>query len=249
MNLSNMNLLFPPLTDEQRERHEDLIRLYFREIRGNPNPEINYHKNGAQKGVYKVKIDNEEFLAVAASNDKSIRLLTEYNVLSVLYNGAPEFFPRPVAHYAPENAKELGDLMVMQFLPHDNLADFDRYQYTKQGGFFRALAKEIGKSMAIVHHKTGRYSSEPHNGNILVKLNDNGDIDLKYCDAIQFLTGSLDDAVRQMLGNNKEIRGECYRFIKQFREGLASGVSDTSGTSYQDAWNQFDFMKEYNPIF
>lgn len=227
-------VLNPTLTAEQVARHHRLIQAYFREVQ-HLEPVIEFYANGAEKGVYKVRTNEHEYLAAAATMRPERRLLTEY-------------LPRPIAHYSPEDLDELGDLMVMEFLPHQNIDVFDRSTYPKRGQFFRDLAKEIGKGVAFVHAKTGRYPSEPHNGNVLVRVNDQGDLDLRFCDAIQFRTGTIEDAVRAVLINRNE-RGECFRFINHFRQGLAEGVSQTEGIPEAEALPRFNFLREYNPIF
>ncbi|MDO8656199.1 MAG: hypothetical protein Q7K45_03095, partial [Nanoarchaeota archaeon] len=69
--------------------------------------------------------------------------------------------------------------------------------------YFRDLACAIGKGVSIVHAKTGRYSSEPHDGNILVRLGEDGKLDLRFCDAIQFREGTIENAVDAILSNNR----------------------------------------------
>ncbi len=234
------------LSEEEQKPHRVLINKYFSEVMG-VNPVISYHDSGAEKGVYKVEVGDQMFLAAAAALDRERSLLTEYNILNSLYKGASELFPRPIAHYNPADDSS-GDLLVMEFLPHQRINHFQPHTYTKNGGFFRALAKKIGESVAIAHAKTGRYSSEPHDGNIIVKLDKNGDIDLRFVDAIQFKTGSLETAVRQMFVQPGE-RPECFRFIHKFREGLADGVAQMEGVSNEEALARFNFLREYNPIF
>ena len=230
-------------------RHEALIRQYFSEVRGQESVDIQLHGNGSEKGVYKVKSDDGTFLAAAGARDKNRRLLPEYNALHSLYDKAPEFFPRPIAHYSPEQVQETGDLFLMELLPHLDLMHFDKRSYPRDGMYFRDLASAIGKGVSIVHAKTGMYSSEPHDGNILVRLDDNGELALRFCDAIQFREGSIEDAVDVMLSNNRDERPESFRFIRRFRQGLAQGISSVTGISLEEAYHSFDFLRKYNDIF
>ena len=242
-------VLVKRLTDEEIARHQELIRQYFSEVRGQEYVEIQFHGNGSEKGVYKVKSDDGTFLAAAGARDKNRRLLAEYNALHSLYGGAPEFFPRPIAHYSPEQVQDTGDLFLMEFLPHLDLMHFDRRSYTPEGMYFRDLASAIGKGVSIVHAKTGMYPSEPHDGNILVRLDDNGELDLRFCDAIQFREGSIQDAVDVILSNNRDERPESFRFIRRFRQGLAQGTSQVTGVPLEKAYDSFEFLRRYNDIF
>ncbi|MFA6462117.1 MAG: hypothetical protein WCV90_07685 [Candidatus Woesearchaeota archaeon] len=241
-------VLVPILTDEQIARHKELIMKYFSEAYGRTPGEIETHRNGNEKGVYKVFVDDNVYLAAAASLTPERRLLKEYTVLHQLYDGAPDLFPRPIAHYSPENVQASGDLIIMEFLPHQNIMEFDKFSYRGKEGFHRALAYTIGRSVAIVQRKTGRYSSEPHDGNILVKLGPEGQLDLRFCDAIQFLEGSLEQAVEALLVNRDE-RPESFRFIKELRKGLAESLSQLDQVPYASSWDSLDFLRQYNDIF
>jgi hypothetical protein len=249
IDISLFMVLVLKLTEEEISRHKTLIQCYFKDILTSSNVDINYYNNGVEKGIYRVRSGSEEFLAAAASKDVRRELLSEYNILGNLYRGAKEFFPRPISHYSPEDVDELGELFLMQFLPHLNLMDFDKSKFNGTGlQYTQELAYQIGKSVAIVHSKTGRYSSEPHDGNILAKVNDDNGLELKFCDAIQFRSGDIEQAVRAII-SSKDERRECYSQIKSFRNGLADGLNIALGISRDEAWDKFDFLREYNDIF
>ncbi len=236
-----------PLKQAEQERHNQLIRDFFKEIRGEEPTSIVLHGNGQEKGIYKVVTPTEQLLAAAGSIDLSRKLLPEYNLLNILHTSAPKFFPRPIAHYAPKDANSRGDLFLMEFLPHVDVDYIKPSDFQKQGGYFRNLAYEIGRGVAIVNYKTGRFSSEPHDGNILVKLTNEGQaIDIKFCDVIQFRQGNLEDAAQSIL-EDKFMRPECFRFIGKFRKGLVQGMSEC-GVNYDEAMQNTEFLKQYNAI-
>lgn len=89
--------------------------------------------------------------------------------------------------------------------------------------------------------------TDPHNRNILLK-NKQDTIEMKFCDAIQWKKGTLQDAVHAILNDPTE-RPESYRFIHKFREGLAQGLAESNNLSKQDAYASLQFVEKYNPIF
>lgn len=232
------------LSKQEKERHFRLIRDYAQHTFKTNNVEIQYLDNGDEKGVYKVSYSGGVFVASAASIDPEKKLLEEYNILHELWDKVPHLFPRPISHYSPSNRK-LGELLTMELLPEKNLRDL-----LNPGdlNFYRELAKEIGKAVNEVQLKTGRYSSEPHNGNILASYSD-GKFNLKFCDAIQFKKGSIEDAVDSIL-SMKDMRPECFRFIRQFREGLLeTELKENPHLAPIEANKKFDFLRDYNDIF
>jgi hypothetical protein len=241
-------VLVKSLTRKEMDRHYNLIKTYFKEVRHTDDVSIDFYDNGSEKGIYKVKSGTEAFVAAATARNQNNRLLTEYNILHQLFNSASEYFPRPIAHYAPEQIEELGDLFLMELLPFPNLMKFDRSKYHNLIDFQRDLAYEIGKGIAIVNGKTGRYSSDPHDGNILARIDENDGLELKFVDAIQFRVGGIEEAGRSLLTNRND-RPECFRFIHKLREGMADGMNTTQGIEVQEAWDKLDFMREYNDIF
>ena len=232
------------LSKQEKERHFRLIRDYAKNNFKTDNVEIEYLDNGDEKGIYKVSYAGDVFVASAASIDPEKRLLEEYNILHELWDKVPHLFPRPISHYSSSNG-ELGELLTMELLPEKNLrelvnpGDFD---------FYRKLSKEIGKAVNEVQLKTGRYSSEPHNGNILASYS-NGNFNLKFCDAIQFKKGSIEEAVESIL-SMRDMRPECFRFIRQFREGLLeTELKENPNLTTIEANKKFDFLRDYNDIF
>ena len=88
-------VLINTLTSEEMKRHYDLIEDYFRTQKGTSDFSAEFVKNGAEKGIYRIRAGQEEFVAAAASRDLQRRVLQEYTVLHQLWNAAPEYFPRP----------------------------------------------------------------------------------------------------------------------------------------------------------
>ena len=239
-------VLVKPLTKKEIERHEKLIREYFSQIEGQTHPEIVFVDNGNEKGIYKVRTQDGIYVAAAANRDcltPKASLLQEYNVLHALHSGAPEFFPKPKAHYQSDGGGGEDELMIMEFLPHVNLMKF-----ADSGKAFdrRKFAYLLGEAVATINAKTGRYSSDPHDGNIRLK-GEGASLDLKFCDAIQFKTGSLEDGVRTILVD-RNIRPEAYRFIHRFKEGLARGIEVSQGIPFEDAKRSLVYMDEYNKL-
>lgn len=240
-------VLVPELRREDRERHERLIRDYSNKVISTDSVEIGVVGNGAEKGVYRVRFGDQSYIAAAATIDASRSLLQEYNILHHLFVTAAEFFPRPIAHYKPE-ASELGELILMELLEHQDLGKFKREGNIPRN-FPKKLAYELGKAVASVSLRTGRYASEPHDGNVLVKIvGEEETPELKFCDAIQYRQGTLEDAARAILSNRDE-RPEAYRFIRQFRDGLVESMCRIEGVSLADAKRRLEFLREYNDVF
>lgn len=240
-------VLNPSLSQEEIVRHQQLIKEYFAEVRSARTVDIEFYDNGNEKGVYKVHVGNEHYMAAAAARKRERLLLEEYNVLHELWENAPEFFPRPISHYRPKCIEVLGDLIIMELLPHLNLKRADRHVYHGEGGFYRTLAYELGKAAAVIHAKTGRFSSDPNDGNILVKPTYDS-LDLRFCDAIQFIPGTLEEAAGAYLVD-RNTRPESYRFIRRFREGLIDGMMATQDISRETAWESTEFVRRYNDVF
>ena len=144
-------VLVPELTVDEMDRHKALIEHYFEDVRQSKDVEIIYHGNGVEKGVYKVRSGNDEFIAAAAARDQGRLLLKEYNILHHLYNHAPEYFPKPIAHYSDPSPINLGDLLLMELLPHLDLMKFDKYSVNYGNGFGRELAYQIGVAMGEIN--------------------------------------------------------------------------------------------------
>lgn len=236
-------VLVKELSPHEIERHRNLIREYFAMVREGEDVVIEEFDNGNEKGVYKVHSGKTDYLAAAANRDRRATLLEEYNILHMLYESVPNFFPEPYAHYKSSAENSLGELILMEFLPHLNVMKFSRENPSFDR---REFAYKLGKSLAEVNSRTGRYSSDPHDGNILLRNTEEG-LDLRFCDAIQFRTGSLEDAIRAILINPSE-RPESTRFIHRFREGIISALK-SRGVPRSDAVEQLEFMREYNNIF
>lgn len=239
-----MLLLAKNIPREDTERHHRLIREYSKNSFGTEDVEIEFLGNGAEKGVYKVKYTQGSFLASAAAIDPKRGLLEEYRILHQLYGGAPEYFPRPMAHYSASDER-LGELITMELLPHK---DLNKLSNPGRPNFYREVAYEIGKAVATVNFKTGLYSTEPHDGNILAR-DEAGKIEIKFCDAIQFKPGNIENTVNSILLDSN-MRPECFRFIKQFRNGIAEAMlNQGKASSLTEAEQQLNFLRKYNPIF
>ncbi len=246
------------LTEEERKRQEKLIKRYFaRGMWAMDEVEVEFHDNGSEKGVYKVHLPRSTVLAAAANRDEhrgeEIDMVKEYTNLHKLYNSAPEFFPKPIAHYTPKSSDpefgDLGHLIIMELLEHENIQRFKNDGTPKD--FREKLARGIGRSVALVNEKTGMYMTQPHDGNILIQTVEDGegyDLDFRFCDAVQYDEGPLEEAVRMIMTNNDE-RPECYRQIRQFRDGLAEGIQEETGMSIEEAREEVSFIRRYNPIF
>ncbi len=235
-----------PLSEEATKRHIQLIQEYSRLRVNNPDPKIEFIKNGVAKGVYRVGFGDESILAAAASRDRSKRLLPEYNILNTLYAGAPGFFPQPYAHYSSVDM-ELGELIIMECLEHKDIETFSQFK-SAVPDYFRKLAYEIGKAVSIVNFLTGKYSSEPHDGNILVKPRGDS-VEVKFCDAAQFKIGDMSMAIEAIL-HDKDMRPECFRFIPHFRRGILEGMCESSALLQSDIQPGLDReLCKYNPIF
>lgn len=244
-------VLIPELPPEEISRQQALIRQFAKQVHHCDVEGLELIGNGHQKGVYKVKIGDQEFTAVAANRDKYTKLLEEYNILHKLCSSAPEFFPRAISHYKSPNKETPEEVMVMELLPHVDLDRFKKNGSVRVPDFHRRLAYELGRAVAEVHIRTGMYSSEPHDGNIMILVdpeNPAGDLYLKFVDAIQFMEGSVEDAVRAMLASRDE-RPESYRMIKNFRAGLAEATSRLQGISQEQAYDSFEFLREFNDVF
>ena len=208
--------------------------------------DIDFIGNGVQKGIYRVDFGDSLILAAAASTREKDRLLPEYNLLHVLFANGHSFFPQPYAHYSSQR-KDLGELMLMECMPHVDLDVFKQEQ-SHIPDFPRRLAYAIGKAVATVGYYTGRYSSEPHNGNILIQRTGDG-FELKFCDAIQFKIGGIEAAIEAIMVNRDE-RPECFRQIKQFRDGLLDGLEEVTGRTKEDLMQELNkILRRYNPIF
>ena len=234
-------VLTPTLSKEQMKRHELLINRYFAE-RGK-SLSIKYHHNGSKKGIYKVETQGSTFIAVAAAIDSSSDLLQEYRLLCELYNGAQFFFPRPFAHYSSDQ----GQLIIMEFLPHQQIGEFPKYPFSKPGGFFKEFAYMFGFSLTSVNINTGYFPSEPHDGNILVKADEESNLELKFCDAIQFQRGSLEVALSNALLSG--FRDESKRFIIQFRQGVIRALKELQEKDEATCKRELEFLKNINDVF
>lgn len=238
--------LVPSLTKSQKERHHELIRRYCADAFGTcENTSIELIGNGREKGVYEVNRPNQTLVATAASKNPEDRLLEEYNVLTELYEAVPNRFPRPFGHYRPEAAETLGDLLVMERLQHEDLNKFKRNN-SASSGFRRELSHTLGYAITEVIEESNRYMSDPHDGNIMVQDNEDS-INLKFCDAIQFLSGSYETGIYSLLDRSE--RPESYRFIKDFRDGARKYFMEEQDLDSYEANQRTAFMEDINPIF
>jgi len=230
------------LHEDDQKKHRKLIQEYTMHRFGKAPFEVSLIGAGEQKGVYKIDYGEGTFVASAAARDPKQSLLEEYNILTELYVGAREFFPKPIAHFSAE--EDLGELLIMEFLPH---RDLDHITHIGVTDYYKKLSRKIGRAIALTNIKTGRYSSEPHDGNILGIVNGD-DVAIKFCDAIQFHKGGIASAVDSILCD-RNMRPECFRFIKHFREGLVDGITEAGQLSRDEANKQLEFLRNYNDIF
>ncbi len=236
-------LLARKLPKEDIDRHQKLIRKYSRDSLGTDNIEIEFLANGVQKGVYKVTLGNQSLVACAAAIDIERELIEEYSILHQLFKTSPKYFPRPIAHYS-SGQEGLGELITMELLPH---RDLNKLRNPGNPNFYRNLAESIGEAIADVNIESGRYSSEPSDGNILGReYGDN--VEIKFCDAIQFKQGNIEDAAHSIL-LYPNVRPECFRFIGRFRDGMAKALVNHKGAeNFEDAKKQLEFLRSYNSI-
>ncbi|MDP1728922.1 MAG: hypothetical protein Q8L27_01825 [archaeon] len=236
-------VLVKPLLKEEISRHEKLILEWVRESyhRDITPSDFELIGNGVEKGVYKLNLDGKVLVAVAANRDGLKTLLPEYNTLHHLHRSCPVFFPRPHSHYCSSQEKDNGELIIMDFLPH---LPIDVFNKLKVSDFHRKLAYNIGRDMAKVNLCTGMYSSEPHDGNILILQKDD-DVDVKFCDASQFRHGGIDEVIQSTL-NDSNYRPECFRHIKRFYAGILDGYMQEGRTADEPSLKKT--LNQFNPI-
>jgi hypothetical protein len=233
------------LSKEEMRTHIALIERYAKEVLNLDNIPIKLAGWGFEKGVYKIEVADKSFLAAAAIRNSSHSLLEEYNILSHLYKNAPKFFPEARGHVNFSNGPVTGELLIMEYIPLPTLNDFKNSNQVKPTDYFRKLAYELGASLAVVNTKTGMYPSEPHDGNVFINSNGNN-ISLKFCDAIQYKRGCIEDTALSCLDYGHQ-RMECTKFPHKFREGLISGLV-ASGMPEDKAKEQIDPLKKYSSI-
>lgn len=237
-------LIKPLLKDADRKRHLALIQNYLLTQFNSADFPVNLIENGSKKAVYKIDLPEKTVLAAAASLNLRDELLREYNVLTRLYRDSPAYFPKPMGHFAGD--ADLGDLLLMECLEHIDVERYKREQLPFSG-FNRLLAYELAYASTAVNIQTGTYASEPHDGNILVKEIGDNKIELKFCDAIQYLDGNLDDVTRSIFSYGDE-RRECISFAQHFKRGMVAALKDVAFYDDRDAEEEVAFLKKYSGI-
>ncbi|MBN2142896.1 hypothetical protein JW711_06225 [Candidatus Woesearchaeota archaeon] len=238
-------VLVPELTAEEKTRHNHLIHQYARDELGREDVNIDLIGYGVHKGVYKVCSGSRGLLvAVGASRELDRLLLEDYVALNELYANAPSFFSKPYAHYTA-HTNNLGELISMEYI---DMPDLDKLKReTIFGPHLKDLAYRLGRDLGEVFMLTGRYSSEPHDGNVLASIRDGKLAPLKFCDPIQFLPGDLDDVVRSVMTYGDE-RRECISFAHKFKQGLSEALVEVGGRNQTEASAELAFMTRYSSI-
>ena len=231
-----------PLTSDEESRMRLAIAEFSESMRLVKHPSVRYIGRGYAKGVFAVQSSDETPVAAACARDGDVSLEEECRILHRLHRAVPHLFPESFGVY---NSMTLGQVMVMELLDHDSMIHPVDLRGVEDP--YRKLAYQIGSGIAEVFVLTGMYSSEPHKGNILVK-NADGVLDIKFCDAIQWKHGSLEEGIHAILRMPDE-REECFRFIHRFRQGIIDKTHELTGISQNDLASQLDFMRSYNPIF
>lgn len=216
-------VLVPELSRSEKERHVELIKEFVYSQLSTSDCDIEFYDNGAEKGIYKVETARGNYLAAAASRDKSKKLLGEYNLLHHLHEKDEELFPRPVSHY--KSTEDLGDLILMEFVDRPSIYRLKSQSQTPPN-FGKDLARHVGYAAIRAVENTGHYSSEPHDGNILVQMAGDSIEEVSFCDAIQFRDGSIADAISSIMTYGEE-RSECLRFTPQFAKGIEQALSES----------------------
>lgn len=229
----------------ENEIREDILFIedYFEKIEENSSiEEIIPIGNGVQKAVYKVSLgEDKNYIAAAAARNNKDSLLEEYVILNEVFEKSPNLVPEPFSHYFPRNKQNKG-LILMEYLPFEDLDDFlDLTNFSR-----RNLAYEIGRNLAKFTSLTGRIISEPHDGNIMARLNQDK-CEIRFVDAMQFLEGNISDSIEHIL-LNAQVRPECFRFLPKFREGVTEGLC-SQGVSKEEIKKLDTIYSKYNPIF
>jgi len=204
------------IEDDMREQYSGIVSSCVKQfLQFDCTPE--FIDNGIHKLVYKVRTPQEELIAVAAAYDES-NLEKEFDKLDELHQSCPQLFPEAKSVFTQDDI----DVILMEFLPHVRV---DKFKAANPGRD-REIARSIGYATGYVLKRTGQFTEEPHNGNILLGL-DGNIVEARFVDADHFVGGMMFaamDTYESELPNTD--RPECREYWTDFVESVQIGVED-----------------------
>ena len=170
---------------------------------------------GMNKVVFSIDDGPTELLAIACPRSEDYDLYGEFQLLKKLHANAGDFFPEPKFFYE----SSLDRLFAMERLPQKMMSDVKKSPRYDQ--IQSALAFQIGYAMGFTYGKTGLFTEEPHDGNILASDEDMPVV--KLIDAAHFIPGSKRDLFEIVLKTYGYEREECVENPREFVDGLTRG--------------------------
>ena len=168
---------------------------------------------GMNKRVF--TFNDDKILAIAIPKGADYDLGSEFKKLKLLYNNVSLYFPKPEFYLDTIDQ----EIMGMEFLPHKPIGDLKALLSESQQ---ESLSRNIGESMGYTLGKTGLFTEEPHDYNILAQsVNDS--MEVKLIDADHFIPGNIRDVASIVLRTYAHDREECVKYPKSFLEGLEKG--------------------------
>jgi hypothetical protein len=198
-----------------RETVKRAFQKYYKRQVG--DSEIEYIDEGASKAVYKIGTEMP-ILAIAASRYMGEEFEGEFEKLRFLHEKCPDHFPRPIAVIEMEEGNKV---IFMDYL------DFQRINKFKEAGSAtdKEMAAAIGYAVGYVFAKTGMFTKEPHDGNILLKKDGNG-VRAKFVDVDHFENGNISELIFEYFLNNSWARTECIKNRRAFEGALERGIKE-----------------------
>lgn len=173
---------------------------------------------GNNKLIYSVPTPDGEYLAVAVPRDlpegsEEYDLLNEYRLLKLFYSEAEEFFPKPGIYIESETHR----IFTMELLPQRRIREVKPELIEEEQ---RELVWQIGYVMGVTYGRTGYFTEEPHDDNILCEHD--GEPIVKLIDTAHFIEGDLEQ-LKEATYREQDL---CDVYQEEFEEGLENGLNE-----------------------
>ncbi len=163
-------------------------------------------------------VDYNDYLAVAVPRETPIGeeeydLLEEFRLLKLFYREAEDFFPKPGIYIESDTHR----IFTMELLPQRRIRKVKPELDDRELG---EVVWQIGYAMGVTYGRTGYFTEEPHDDNILVEHD--GDPIVKLIDTAHFIEGSKEELIQYAY----KFQDICEVYEAEFLEGLENGMNE-----------------------
>lgn len=191
---------------------EALLAIKYDQPEYTPRAKL-FSEVGKNKKIFSANIPGSEIIAVAAPMYREYDLKREYDLLKKLHEAHPEYFAKPIFYFSEEGCAVFG----MEMFEHDRLKVIKNRLDPQEE---ETLVFDIGYALGRVFERTGMYTEDPNENNILaLEKEEEEGFEVKLIDTDHYTEGDIQD-LYEAFGNVNQI---CNQYWDTFKDGIYEG--------------------------